>query len=292
MQRSIGGAIRSGRGGVGTGWGLARRVFRVGLSVRWGRFIAKGPGQQRPCRCLSSGDRPGNFFMDWRGRFPAAARCQRQSMIGGAGLADWPQEIRPDWWGGTLVRRSGHLSSARGIGESQEQETARHGSVCMWKARERGCAMRFRVQSYGLVAILCFGAALSVSFHTSVGKEQERSDVSVGWMNGRWWKGIDEGQRVAYVTGFEDGVRAFHTSLAEATRNHQDVQDQVSELAVTSPHVELTDITSEISLFYEDAANIRIPASEALLFALMKFKGKDQRTLDDFVAKLRRGYNK
>lgn len=123
--------------------------------------------------------------------------------------------------------------------------------------------------------------------------ESTEEEATGGWSNGRRWENLDLQSRVMFLVGIEEGLALFKVE-------YERVSPEVNRLVNTPEHLlnELTisgfrfsDLVAEVSLFYEERTNIRIPVAYVYVYVMKKAHGEDPSELSSYASELRNFWN-
>lgn len=113
------------------------------------------------------------------------------------------------------------------------------------------------------------------------------------WDNGRAWQKLTPQMRIMMVSGIEQGLvlaaREAYSAGPTATNGTQ-LNRMLDDLLIGG--FKLSDLVSQIDVFYQDSSNLRIPVADAYKFSMKKMHGAKSWELEDFTASLRQTYNK
>lgn len=105
--------------------------------------------------------------------------------------------------------------------------------------------------------------------------------------DGRYWKAMSDGGRIAYLTGYADG--ASEGAIESATESDP---KRLSNMDAQSKHVFPSNLTfgeieESLNTFYQVPENRALPISIAIRVVAMKFFPVTQEQIDRFVEKMR-----
>ena len=109
-----------------------------------------------------------------------------------------------------------------------------------------------------------------------------------GWNNGRYWLGLDNNAKVAFLNGVQGGIDLVATEFG--AQSSQADYDRIGALRdrISAPQgINVRDIAGVVDFFYRDKANLSIPVAYAFTFAARKLSREDPATLNDYIATLR-----
>jgi hypothetical protein len=106
-----------------------------------------------------------------------------------------------------------------------------------------------------------------------------------GFINGRAWEKIDLQAQITYLAGVQEG--AMFLVNREPSAHPEEFTWVLNNLwaGLTA------EIAPQITAFYKDRSNIRVPVVYAFTYVAKKVKGASRKELDDYSAMLRRKFN-
>ena len=132
-----------------------------------------------------------------------------------------------------------------------------------------------------LVIVLCLTTASA--------EQNDLQMLTQGLHNGRTWENFTGDEQATFLLGVDEGLflLARHQQMASRT---SEVREALNSLTLTSGFT-TRDLSSEVTSFYRERANIRVPIIYAYEYALKKTKGASQRELIEFTTSLRKQWN-
>ena len=115
--------------------------------------------------------------------------------------------------------------------------------------------------------------------------------VTKGLHNGRQWLSLNKGEKESFVSGMHEGAALLLLKLGKqgiCTSEKLDKTFDSTLVINTSP----TEITSQIDSFYADSSNLNIPIIQAYEVAGHKFRGLSPSIIEEYIAELRKFFNK
>lgn len=142
---------------------------------------------------------------------------------------------------------------------------------------------------------ICFLVLLSISLFCSIAHSQtsEVEWTTRGWANGRYWQGLSDDSKIQHLYGVEAGLNLFAEELSyRATTEAQleQIEKLRDELMVGG--FRFSDVAQQVDRFYQDSANILIPVDYAYLYSVKKMRGENPDQLQEYLASLRKKWNK
>jgi hypothetical protein len=129
-----------------------------------------------------------------------------------------------------------------------------------------------------LLALLCVLCVLGSRADAATTDEKLVSKfVGKNWVNGRSWEKLDYSGKLGFVCGLFDGITLFWAA-AEAGKKG-DLEPVYHGLSVPSS-LTVGDVVKGIDEFYEDADNIKLPATCAYLYYAYKSRGDSHESLE------------
>lgn len=128
-----------------------------------------------------------------------------------------------------------------------------------------------------IILFLFTGSAIS-----QIQKADNEEFYTYGYSNGKLWETFNKQEKILVLMGTEEGI-AF---VSEWTENNKPYE----ELSIQG--FRMSDIVSEVDLFYSQRANIRVTVVAAYSYVIKKMKGATVKELDEYAASLRKKYNK
>ena len=122
---------------------------------------------------------------------------------------------------------------------------------------------------------------LVLVYNCSPAQQETDEFETKGMYNGKVWETLILQEKNLYLTGVEEGIALAH--------NFSGFSFKIEELTVKG--FRMSDLASEIDLFYEQRANIRIPISYAYRYVIKKIKGITINELDEYNVWLRKIFN-
>ncbi|MDP2682422.1 MAG: hypothetical protein Q8P28_06405 [Deltaproteobacteria bacterium] len=110
--------------------------------------------------------------------------------------------------------------------------------------------------------------------------------------NGYFWAKLGLKEQLLFLDGMKNGERLLYLNVYE-NKNSENVINKILEgLEVgQETNFKLSEISAQIDMFYEDAANLNIPVIEAYRYVTKRTKGATSLELDNLAATLRKKYN-
>lgn len=148
---------------------------------------------------------------------------------------------------------------------------------------------------YGRKKLLLVASFLSFSIISSpeLFPQSERSteeDEGTGsWLNGRVWEGLDLQAQVMYLTGVEAGLNLLLLEYQTLSSDVNELGNLYAELTVKG--FKFSELAEEVSAFYGERTNIRIPIVYAYVYVIKKAHGADPAELGKYASDLRKKYN-
>ena len=153
----------------------------------------------------------------------------------------------------------------------------------------RGC-MRGKAKGSGrapwnrtLLGALTILFAVNVSgFAVSAGTDDRIVTEFVGksWVNGRSWDLLDYSGRLGFVCGLFDGVTLFYsTAEARKTAKKSTLSAVYDSLAIPPSHT-VGDVVKGMDEFYQETANLPLPAICAYLHFVYKTRGESGESIN------------
>ena len=123
-----------------------------------------------------------------------------------------------------------------------------------------------------LFAVVCFGQAADDPMFTD------------SFANGRFWKAMNDGQKLAYLVAYKDGlVEGF---IASGERDVKDLKSNVD--ALLPRNLTHRETLQAVTRFYDTPENAPIPIRDALEIVVLKADGVAQVVIDEVIADDRR----
>ncbi|HQN19291.1 MAG TPA: hypothetical protein PKV86_09135 [Syntrophobacteraceae bacterium] len=136
---------------------------------------------------------------------------------------------------------------------------------------------------------LCFSMVLGSSAGAATADEKLVSKfVGKDWVNGRSWEKLDYAGKLGFVCGLFDGITLFWSA---ATTGKKVDLDNVYHSLSTPGSLTVGDIVKGIDEFYDDTANLRLPAVCAYLFFASKSRGDSAESLNKRLILWRKMFN-
>lgn len=133
--------------------------------------------------------------------------------------------------------------------------------------------------------LIAFSVALNALASSCPGCE------TAGMLNGRYWAMLDNPQKIAYVTGLQEGVKAACLKRFFTVQGIDAASNVHALDSFTCQTCTVGDLSSDLDLFYQVAANRGIPVSFALTACLKHFRGASAAEIDAYMASLRKVFN-
>jgi hypothetical protein len=113
--------------------------------------------------------------------------------------------------------------------------------------------------------------------------------------NGRLWGELSDYSKGAVVTSIDQGMSLTAEKLAfshNLTKNQKHIIIDEIEPIMMGSGFTYGELTQMIDEFYRDRSNIIIPIAVAYVYSVKKAKGEAPDSLENYLAKLRRVWNK
>jgi hypothetical protein len=150
-------------------------------------------------------------------------------------------------------------------------------------AKRTGWIARSRTVVGALVFLF---AVNGLVFRASAGKDDRVVAEFVGksWVNGRSWDHLDYSGRLGFVCGLYDGITLFYsTADARKTTGKGSLAAVYNALAAPSS-LTVGDVVKGMDEFYQDTANVPLPAICAYLHFVYKSRGDSRESINERVA--------
>jgi hypothetical protein len=115
--------------------------------------------------------------------------------------------------------------------------------------------------------------------------------------NGRMWQLLSSAQRIAHLTGIQEGIILCLNQIKEDLNTSSDLMDRMKEAGIFDRRRLLfssqgvSAIETRVDFFYRDEANINIPISEAYRHVTMELNFATSQELKNNLSVLRYKYS-
>jgi hypothetical protein len=121
-------------------------------------------------------------------------------------------------------------------------------------------------------------------------QETPTKEETAGRPNGRLWQNLDEQKRILFLWGIDAGLQLCCDQTRAPHQGKWKYDPQCKEL-IARPALMYSDWAQEITAFYKEKSNIRIPIQFAYMYAVSKAQGVKPEDLSTYASELRRLWN-
>jgi hypothetical protein len=112
--------------------------------------------------------------------------------------------------------------------------------------------------------------------------------VGKNWVNGRSWDLLDYSGRLGFVCGLFDGVTLFYSAAEAQKKASRSSLTTIYDSLAVPTSVTVGDVVRGMDEFYQDAANIPLPAICAYLHFVYKSRGDSGESISNRLAAWRK----
>ena len=138
-----------------------------------------------------------------------------------------------------------------------------------------------------VVGALAFLFAVNgLALKASAGKDDRIVAEFVGksWVNGRSWDHLDYSGRLGFVCGLYDGITLFYSSAEARTTTRKGSLATIYNSLAAPSSLTVGDVVKGMDEFYQDTANLPLPAICAYLHFVYKSRGDSRDSIDERIA--------